>query len=110
MHDRDVLVTACGRICVHRKRVNISTVLAGQRLGIKEVDDGIWILSFLHYDLGLIDLEQKTLQPLDNPPRHRVVTRVLVRSVTYVSGPHGGLAGGEGVRRIDPNSVCITVT
>ena len=24
-------------------------------------------LSFMHYDLGFIDLEQKTLQPLDNP-------------------------------------------
>lgn len=67
LHDRDVLVTACGRICMHRKRVNISTVLAGQRLGIKEVDDGIWIVSFMHYDLGFIDLEQKTLQPLGNP-------------------------------------------
>lgn len=67
LHDRDVLVTACGRICMHRKRINISTVLAGQRLGIKEVDDGIWIVSFMHYDLGFIDLEQKTLQPLDNP-------------------------------------------
>ena len=52
---------------MHRKRVNISTVLAGQRLGIKEVDDGIWIVSFMSYDLGYIDLEQKTLQPLDNP-------------------------------------------
>ena len=67
LHDRDVLVTACGRICLHRKRVSISTVLAGQRLGIKEVDDGIWIVSFMRYDLGFIDLEQKTLQPLDNP-------------------------------------------
>ena len=67
LHDRDVLVTACGRICMHRKRVNISTVLAGQRLGIKEVDEGIWLVSFMHYDLGFIDLEQKTLQPLDNP-------------------------------------------
>ena len=42
-------------------------VLAGQRVGIKEVDEGIWIVSFMHYDLGYIDLEQKTLQPLDNP-------------------------------------------
>jgi len=66
-HDRDVVVTACGRICMHRKRVNISSVLAGQKLGIKEVDDGIWLVSFMHYDLGYIDLEQKTLQPLDNP-------------------------------------------
>jgi hypothetical protein len=67
LHDREVLVTACGRICLHRKRINISTVLAGQRVGIKEVDDGIWLVSFMRYDLGYIDLEQKTLQPLDNP-------------------------------------------
>ena len=40
-HDRDVLVTACGRICIYRKKINVSTVLAGQRLGIKEVDEGI---------------------------------------------------------------------
>jgi transposase InsO family protein len=66
-HDRDILVTACGRICMHRKKISISTVLAGQWLGIKEVDDGIWLVSFMHYDLGYIDLEQRTLQPLDNP-------------------------------------------
>ncbi len=49
-HDRDILVTACGRLCLHRKRINISTVLAGQRLGIKEADEGIWLVSFMHYD------------------------------------------------------------
>jgi transposase InsO family protein len=67
LHDRDVVVTNCGRICLHRKKINISTVLAGQRLGIKEVDEGIWVVSFMSYDLGFIDLEQRTLQPLDNP-------------------------------------------
>src|SRR5205809_64142 len=66
-HDRDVVVTACGRLCLHRKKINISTVLAGQKLGIKEVDEGIWLASFMQYDLGYFDLEQKTLQPLDNP-------------------------------------------
>ena len=72
-HDRDVMVTACGRICMHRKKINLSTVMAGQRLGIKEVDDGIWIVSFMHYDLGYIDLEQKTLQTIDNPFGTRVL-------------------------------------
>nr|WP_210399043.1 IS481 family transposase [Steroidobacter denitrificans] len=66
-HDRDILVTACGRICLHRKKINVSTVLAGQRLGIKEVDEDIWLVSFMHYDLGYIDLEQRTLQTIDNP-------------------------------------------
>jgi transposase InsO family protein len=66
-HDRAVIVTACGRICMYGKKINLSGVLAGQKLGIKEVDEGIWLVSFMHYDLGYIDLEQKTLQPLDNP-------------------------------------------
>jgi len=66
-HDKAITVTACGRLCMHRKKINISTVLAGQTLGIKEVDEALWLVSFMHYDLGYIDLEQKTLQPLDNP-------------------------------------------
>ena len=66
-HDREALVTNCGRLCIYRKKINISTVLAGQKLGIKEVDDGIWLVSFMHYDLGYIDLEQRTLQTIDNP-------------------------------------------
>ena len=71
-HDKDVIVTACGRICMRRKKINISTVMAGQRLGVMEVDDGIWLVSFMHHDLGYIDLEQKTLQTIDNPFGTRV--------------------------------------
>jgi len=52
---------------MYRKRINISHVLARQRVGIKEVDEGIWIVSFMRHDLGHVDLEQQTLQPLDNP-------------------------------------------
>jgi len=65
-HDKEIIVTCCGRICMHRKKINLSTVLAGQKVGIKEVDDGIWLVSFLTYDIGYIDLEQRTLQTLDN--------------------------------------------
>jgi hypothetical protein len=41
-------------------------------VGIKEVDEGIWLVSSMDYDLGYIDLEEKTLQPLDNPFGPRV--------------------------------------
>jgi DNA invertase Pin-like site-specific DNA recombinase len=34
---------------------------------VKEVDDGIWLASFMNMILDTFDLEQKTLQPLDNP-------------------------------------------
>lgn len=67
LHDKDIIVTACGRICMHRKKINISTVLAGQRFGISEVDDGIWLVSFIHYDLGYFDDETCRLEPLQNP-------------------------------------------
>jgi hypothetical protein len=66
-HDRTVRVTRCGRICIGKRKINLSTVFAGQIVGIREVDDQIWLVSFMHYDLGYFDLEQKTLQPLDNP-------------------------------------------
>ena len=66
-HDREIVVTACGRLCLHRKKINISTVMAGRKLGIKEVDDPIWLVSFMHYDLGYIDLEQRTPRTIDNP-------------------------------------------
>src|SRR5712664_2557163 len=32
-HDRDVLITACGRLCLHRKKINISTVPFATRTG-----------------------------------------------------------------------------
>ncbi len=66
-HDRTVLVTSCGRLCLHRKKVNISHVLAGQTLGLKEVEEHTWLVSFMNYDLGYIDLEERTLQTLKNP-------------------------------------------
>ena len=42
-------------------------VFAGQAVGIREVHDDIWLVSFMDYDLGYIDLEEKTLQLLNNP-------------------------------------------
>lgn len=52
---------------MHGKKIHISTALAGQRVGIKEVDDGIWLVSFMHYDLGYLDDETYRLEPIANP-------------------------------------------
>jgi hypothetical protein len=46
------VVTRCGRICLGKKKINLSTVFAGQAVGIKEVHDDIWLVSFMNYDLG----------------------------------------------------------
>jgi len=65
--DRSVVVTNCGRLCLFNKKINLSSSLAGQAVGIKEVEDGIWLVSFMQHHLGYVDLEEKTLQPAANP-------------------------------------------
>ena len=66
-HDRTAIVTSCGRVCLHNKKINVSHVFSGQTLGLKEVEENTWLASFMDYDLGYIDLEERTLQPLENP-------------------------------------------
>jgi putative transposase len=67
LHDKIIVVTHCGRICLGRKKINFSTVFAGQAVGIKEVHDDIWLVSFMDYDLGYFDLQTRVLEPLENP-------------------------------------------
>ena len=67
LHDWTATVTRCGRICCHRRKINLSIVFAGQRVGVKQVSDNIWLVSFMHYDLGYFDHESCRLEPIDNP-------------------------------------------
>src|SRR6476619_3005724 len=72
-HDRTVTVTHCGRICLGKRKINLSTVFAGQNVGIKEVSDKIWLVTFMHYDLGFFDHEVCRLEPVDNPFEPKVL-------------------------------------
>jgi transposase InsO family protein len=72
-HDKAVTVTYCGRICLFGKKINLSQVFAGQNVGIKEVDDKVWLVSFMDYDLGYFDEQTCKLEPLDNPFGPRVL-------------------------------------
>ncbi|WP_207386025.1 hypothetical protein [Legionella gresilensis] len=38
-----------------------------QKVGIKEVEDYVWLVSFMQYDLGYFDEQTCNLQPLSNP-------------------------------------------
>jgi putative transposase len=57
-HDRTVRVTRCGRICFGKLKVNLSTVFSGQLVGLRELEDHVWLVSFLDYDLGFFDTEK----------------------------------------------------
>jgi len=66
-HDWTATVTTCGRICYKRRKINLSTVFAGQKVGVKQVTDKIWLVSFMQYDLGYFDHETCRLEPIENP-------------------------------------------
>lgn len=60
-------MTRYGRICFGRLKVNLSTVFAGQFVGIREVEDQVWLISFLEHDLGFFDTEKGRVDPGPNP-------------------------------------------
>src|SRR5262245_1987271 len=66
-HDKTVTVTTCGRIWFNRQKINLSLVFAGQSIGIKQVSDELWLVTFMDYDLGYFDNRSCRLEPLDNP-------------------------------------------
>jgi len=66
-HDRTITVTRCGRICIGRRKINLSAVFAGQNVGITEVSEKIWMVSFMHYDLGFFDHESGRVECAPNP-------------------------------------------
>jgi putative transposase len=66
-HDRTIRVTQCGRLCVGRRKINLSNVFGGQYVGIREVAEQIWLVSFMDYDLGFFDNEQGRLEPALDP-------------------------------------------
>ena len=66
-HDQTIAVTHCGRICFKGQKVNLSTVFAGQNVGVTQLGDRIWLVTFMQYDLGYFDDETCRLEPTENP-------------------------------------------
>jgi putative transposase len=67
-HDRAIQVTQCGRICIGSRKISFSRVFAGQYVGIREVADEIWLVSFMDYDLGFFDQTEKRVEPVGVNP------------------------------------------
>jgi putative transposase len=65
--DATFTVTHCGRICFHGRKINLSHVFAGQNVGVTQVAERIWLVTFMQYDLGYFDDEVGRLEPIENP-------------------------------------------
>jgi transposase InsO family protein len=66
-HDRTVRVTNCGRICMGKRKISLSKSFADQLVGVREVDDKIWLVSFMEFDLGYFDEDAARVEPAENP-------------------------------------------
>ena len=66
-HDLTVTVTHCGRICYQGRKINLSHAFAGQNVGVTQVGERVWLVSFMQYDLGYFDDETIRVEPLENP-------------------------------------------
>jgi putative transposase len=53
--------------------VNLSTVFAGQKVGVAQVSEPIWLVTFMDYDLGCFDDETCRLGAIKNPFRPKVL-------------------------------------
>jgi putative transposase len=72
-HDDTFTVTQCGRICFKGRKVNLSQVFAGQNVGVTQVGEHVWLVTFMRYDLGYFDDETCRLEPIENPFRPKVL-------------------------------------
>jgi putative transposase len=66
-HDATVPVTRCGRLCFQGRKVSLSQVFAGQNVGVIQVGERVWLVTFMQYDLGYFDDEAARVQPIDYP-------------------------------------------
>ncbi len=62
-----ITVTRCGRICMGPLKINLSQALAGQRVVVKQVEEKIWLVSFMRYDLAFFDHETCRIESAANP-------------------------------------------
>jgi putative transposase len=58
---------------VCKPKINLSLVFAGQNVGVKQIDERIRLVSFMHYDLGFFDDETCRLESAPNPFQGKVL-------------------------------------
>lgn len=95
LHDRDLVVARNGTIACTGARPSSRPPSRARRLGLREADADVRLVSFMRCDLGCIDLEARTLQTIDAPFGSRASPMRSARTVTYVTG----LVSGRGSSR-----------
>lgn len=65
--DKTLLISNCGRILLKKLKVHVSKAFSNQPVGLKRVDQGIWQVDFMSYNLGFFDEESRKFAPNEDP-------------------------------------------
>lgn len=69
LHDDVRTISSSGHLTWGRRnRVFVARALAGHEIGMREVDDDLFLLSFAHLDLGWLDTRANRFSSTDRPP------------------------------------------
>ncbi len=67
-----------------------------QAVGVKEIHNDIWLVSFVDYDLGYCGLDTRALEPLENPFGSKALPLAGTFGYLHVrAGPSESGAPGE---------------
>lgn len=66
LHDEVRKISSCGHMHLWKRDayVFVSAALAGQRVGLREIDERRWLLSFMNVDLGVVNASTNRLEPI----------------------------------------------
>ena len=81
LHDEVKRVSACGHVRLLRSRNRgaafLSSALAGQQVGVRELDSGLLLLTFVNLDLGHFDPISRSFERADLSPKPKPTTKNL---------------------------------
>jgi hypothetical protein len=62
LHDDCARVTDCGHFKLNRVgTIYLGLAFAGQRVGLREIETGTWLVSFMNLDIGYLDSESRRI-------------------------------------------------
>lgn len=71
-HHETITVYETGKIYLkgQNQEVLIGAAFAGEKLGLRQEDDDLWRITFMQYDLGFLDRENRKFTPMESLTRN----------------------------------------
>jgi putative transposase len=68
-HDQTIMVTGPGRICFRGSKVNLGHGFAGQSVGVTQVGERIWLVTFMQWGISTPTSAPWRASPINCPSR-----------------------------------------